>query len=407
MFSSSMLKKLVKSLSGKQSPITPKQGKRLQRDEQAGGHLVFTIKGKGRPGFFIIFGAMFGGFPSIILFSLLFGSGGPGDFGSAFGILFLTPFFLIGLTTFLVGLFLWLGKTQIEITSQSIFIRRTLFGKSFQQKEFRRDAMELSFEESHRENEVPAYKLKFTDGNQKIGVGGSLREEELLWLEREIKLTLGQEVEAITSVRDAMEQEGIETLSRSELDPTYRSKNLEFTQTFHGWEARIQSTKLGALGTMLFGSVFLIAGLMMYRPTRNHILDLLPFIREAFSGAQTSGGEPPIWFAMIFGGAGLFIVLVGIYLLGSRLTIALRHSRLLIHRRWLVFSRTRFIDIADIQEIDIKKTGNVNDDPRYRLSAIHNDGTQTKIIGFSSADDVGQLRAHLSAAISRSRPDRP
>ncbi|MFT5466199.1 MAG: hypothetical protein ACI8UO_001297 [Verrucomicrobiales bacterium] len=396
-----MFGKLLRSRARDQAPLTPRQGNRLLREESSPGEFNFTVKGQGRPGFFILFGAMFGGIPIFLFFAILFGDGDSieGDFPQIFALLFLSPFILIGVSTFLIGLLLWLGITRINITSQNVAVRRRLFGKAFQQKEFRRLHLELSFEESHQNNDVPAYKLNFVDGQQKIGVGGSLVEDELLWLEREVKAALGLEAKKVTSVRDAVEQESFAALDGAVLEPNYRSKNLRFRQTFHGWEARIRSTFFGALSIIIFGSIFLIAGLMMLESSRDFLLDLVPAVRNFFSGASSSGGNPPVLFAMVFGGSGLVIVLLGIFMLGYRLTISIRDSRLIIERRWLVFSTRRSAEISDIEDLHIKRTGHVNNVARYRLTATYKNAETAKIVGFASAEDVAQLQAHLRAAI--------
>jgi hypothetical protein len=103
---------------------------------------------------------------------------------------------------------------------------------------------------------------------------------------------------------------------------------------------------------------------------------------------------------MIFGCTGLFIILLAFFFLGYRSTFALRHSRLFIHRRWLLLSRTRFIDIHDTVDLETKQNGHVNDEPRYRLSAHLKNGKSVKIMGFAARDDVGQLKARLEKAIT-------
>lgn len=396
-----MFEKLLKSLSKKKDPVRPDQGRRLHHNQEVNGDVAYTITGQSRPGFFIFFGAMFGGIPAFILISTLLGVATveSEDSGDIFVLLFMMPFILIGAATFFAGLFLWLGLTHVQVGKSTVRVERRLLGKIFQQKQFLRSNLELSFEESHRTNDVPSYKLKLDDGTQKIGIGGSLKETELLWLNQELRSSLGETPEEITSVIDEITQKELDSIDHSEIETNYRSSKLQINPTVNGWEARTRSSILGCLGTALFGSIFFIAGLMMWDTGRNFIFDLFPAIRDAVSGAESSG-SPPVWFAMIFGCTGLFIILLAFFFLGYRSTFALRHSRLFIHRRWLLLSRTRFIDIHDIVDLETKQNGHVNDEPRYRLSAHLKNGKSVKIMGFAARDDVGQLKARLEKAIT-------
>lgn len=394
-----MFHKLLDALKKPKEAMTPRQGKRLIKEESASGDLSFTIKGQGRPGFFIIFGLMFGGVPTILLIAMIFGTPAPDSSTGAriFGYLFLIPFFLVGGSTFFTGLFLWFGTTVTTLKQATVSVQRLLFGKAFQQKEFQRSKLKLHFEESHRSNEVPSYKLTFEEegAKKKIGVGGSLKEDELLWLEREVKQALGHELEEHHGVHDAMMNNEVANLSESDLDPNYRSKNLSFTKTHSGWEANHRATKLGAIGLILFGSIFFLAGVFMNDSARGLLFDLIPALREALSSAKSSDAPPPLWFSLIFGGVGLTVMLFGIFLLGYRSTISKRHSRLHIERRWLIFISSQVHELSSLTDLKTKQNGNVNEDPRFRLTAHFKNKTSVKLLGFASASDTAQIYARL------------
>lgn len=359
-----------------------------------------TIKGTGRPGFFIIFGLLFGA-PAVligpmILFGTVSSDGEP--FPKIFAGLFLLPFFLIGASTFLTGLFLWFGKTQIEFGRMVVSVQRSLFGKVFQQKSLARADLNLSFEKSHENNDVPQYKLSFQEKGtkKKIGVGGSLKEPELLWLEREARLALGEEeIEEHRSVFEAMMRGGVEEIGETVVDPNYRSKYLRFTRTNNGWEAQSRPSMGGAIGLMLMGSIFVIVGLMMITESREFLLDLVPSIRDFFANATSSGENPPRLFALAFGGMGLLVVLIGFFLLGYRVQISKRHSRLHIQRRWIVIAISSAHDLSEFTGLEMKQNGHVNDVSRYRLDGLLRGGKKKMLLGYAPAEDVGQLHARL------------
>jgi hypothetical protein len=401
-----MFRKLLDSMRTKKGPVLPRQGRRLLREDVGNGDAVFTIKGTGRPGFFVVFGLMFGGPTFLILLAMIFGDSNPagGPFVKVLVGLFLIPFIVIGAGTFFTGLFLWFGKTRISLGSEVVMVEREVFGKVFQRKEFVRGDLELSFEESHKSNEVPSYKLNFRDGSakNKIGVGGSLKEEELLWLEREVKGVLGDEVEVHGSVMEAMSEGCLDGIYETVVDPGYRSKTLHFTRTNSGWEGRIKPTMPGAIGMIFCGSIFLVIGLSLGEGTRGYMFEWVPWLGKLFSESSSASGTP-VWFAMVFGGLGLVVMLFGIFFLGYSATISKRHSRLHVERRWTIFVVTSLHDGSDFTGLEVKQNGHVNEEPRYRLSGLLRDGKKVTIAGFASAKDVGQLYARVAEMI----PGRP
>ncbi len=378
-------------LAKRKDPIEPTQGKRLSKETLPYGDVAFTIKGEGVPGFFVLFGLMFGGIASLFL-ALFWGTstrdnGTTGNFPVS---LFLIPFFIVGVSTFLLGIYLWLGTSKLTIGQHEINLERSLFGIGFWQKRLSRTGLGITFQVSHENNEIPFYKLSLSDGAKNTSIGGSLKEAQLLWLERELKSTLGLEARSSTSVTEAIQ----ENIMAETPIPDYRSKNLKFSSTPGGWEAQSKTTLLGSLGVILFGSVFLTIGLLMHDSTRRFLLDFVPQLRDAL---PSSGGGPPIGFAIIFGLVGLLVILLGLFLLGFRLTISRNHSQLVIARHWTIFSTSQMYEISDLMDLQLNATGHINNDPRYQLTGIFKDGKKARLTYFASANEVGQIQAHLRA----------
>ncbi|YCM42065.1 hypothetical protein V2O64_12210 [Verrucomicrobiaceae bacterium 227] len=392
-----MFKNLIQAIADSSRPIEPRQGKRLLKEELPNGDLVYTIKGQGRPGLLILFGLMFAVIPGIFFFTILFGitkvEGGPSD--KIITTLFIIPFVLIGLGTLFSGLFLWLGSTRLTLGSQNLNLQPRLFGKIIRPKSLPRSGLEIHFKESHRNNDHPVFKLSISNNAKEIGIGGSLKEAELLWLYHELKAALGEEPAPVMSIAEAMAAGGLETIKETSINSNYRSRNLQFTRTTSGWEARSRSTFAMSVGVIAFGSIFLIVGLLVGETTRRFLLDLVPEIRDAVSSYSSSGEGPPDWFHLPFVIAGAAVVLYGIFILGFRLTISRVNSRLIIDRRWIFLFTSETFQLSELNELEIKAYGHVNNVPRYRLDALFKDGKKIKLIGFASAPDVGQLHAHL------------
>lgn len=396
-----MFKELLQAITQPRKPVEPRQGKRLVREERD-GKVLFTIKGQGRPGLLVFFGLIFSVIPSVVFFTLLFGTstfeGGSSE--KLFTFLFLIPFIVIGMSTFLTGLFLWLGSTQLTVDPDKVHLQHQLFGKIFRQKLLPRTGLDIHFKENYRNNDIPVFKLNLSSKNSKdLGVGGSLKEAELLWLYQELKAALGEEADEMMGIAEALAAGGLEDINTATLISNYRSRNLQIDRTTRGWEARFRPSIPIAIVLTAFGSIFLVAGLLMGSATRGFLLDLVPPIRDAFATYNSSGDAPPLWFALGFGIMGSIVVLFGVFTLGYRLTLSRQHSRLHLDRRWTLFLTSKIFQLSDLKDLEITATGHVNNVPRYRLNALWKNGKSTKIVGFATADDVGQLHAHLSAEI--------
>lgn len=396
-----MFKNLLQAIADSSRPIAPRQGKRLLKEELPNGDVVFTIKGQGRPGLLIIVGLMFGGIPGIMFFTILFGmtsvEGGPSE--KIITLLFIIPFILIGLSTFSSGLFLWLGSTRLTLGPNDLHLQHQLFGKILRPKSLPRAGLEVHFKESHRNNDRPIFKLSISSNSKDLGIGGSLKEAELLWLYQELKGALGEEPAPVMSIAEAMAEGGIGAIKETAAIPNYHSKNLHFTRTTSGWEARFRTTTAMSVTVIIFGSIFLITGLLVGNTTRRFLLDFVPTIRDAVSSFGSSGDSPPDWFFLPFVLAGLAVVIYGFFLLGFRKTISRVNSRLIIDRRWTLFFTSETFQLSELQDLEIKANGHVNNVPRYRLNAIFKNGKVVKLIGFASTQDIGQLHAHLRTEI--------
>ena len=150
---------------------------------------------------------------------------------------------------------------------------------------------------------------------------------------------------------------------------------------------------------IVFGSIFLITGLLVGNATRSFLLDFVPAIRDTLSSFGSSGDGPPDWFFLPFALAGLAVVIYGFFLLGFRKTISRVNSRLIIDRRWTLFFTNEIFQLSELQDLKIKANGHVNNVPRYRLNAIFKNGKVVKLISFASTQDIGQLHAHLRTEI--------
>lgn len=392
-----MIRKFFNHLNSRSRVVEPRQGKRLERD-QNGKEVVFTIRGKGRPGFFILFGCIFGGIPGLMLFAMLFGTttseGGPMALVLVF--LLLSSFTLVGAASVFVGVFLWFGKTRVVVLDDFISVTRKLFGRCVQRREFAREGLQVTFKKSHEENDRPSYELMLeSPGSRKIGLGGSLKEEELLWLERELRTELGDEAKVHGSVQEAISESEIEGLMETEVDCAYRSKAFVFEETIRGWVVRSKGHGFAAVFLILFGLTFILIGMLMAEESRRMLFERVPLIAQIANGMEFSGGDPPWFFPFVFGGLGFLTFLCGLFVLFYRVWIYEDYQRVGIERRWLMFSRQTAIEGGDIDWVGAEHSGEMNGQPTFKVFARLMDGREVVILRWANAEDAGQIRARI------------
>jgi len=393
-----MFKKLIEIFTGGGTPIEPHKGKRLERELAPSGEPKFTIKGTGYPGFFILFGSGFLIIATIILSGVLLGTSGEdsSEFTLLFAILFLIPFFLIGGATLSLGIFLFLGRTQVIFGAQSVSMERSLFGRVFQRKQLKREGIDIQLEKSHEENNRARYKLSLNSDGKKLSLGGSLKDEELLWLEREFQSTLGKTItESPVCIASLIHHQEEKTLEEAEIDPDYHSKNLHFSKTIHGWKALYKHGLSSSVFCLIFGSIFLLSGLAMEGSLIVFLREKFPAFDELVKSVTSSGGPPPVWFWAVFSLIGSVIILLGIWLLGYRMTLSKRHSRIHLAKRWFIIGTERVFETSTIQELKAIHSGSSNGQSRFKLELTQTSGKKIALVRWASGDDAGQIQAWL------------
>lgn len=111
---------------------------------------------------------------------------GPG----IFGLLFLVPFWAVGLGMLYWGLWLALGATAIQLTPDEVVLGKMLFGRT-RKRVFRLEDVErFSREVSYKENDVPVYACAVNFGSKHKNFGHHLSDADQEWLVAELNASL-------------------------------------------------------------------------------------------------------------------------------------------------------------------------------------------------------------------------
>ena len=59
------------------------------------------------------------------------------------------------------------------------------------------------------------------------------------------------------------------------------------------------------------------------------------------------------------------------------------------------------IEKSELERLEVKKSGEVNDVPRFTLKAVLESGKKHKLISFACVEDCGQVRARVAEMMPR------
>ncbi|MDB4537360.1 hypothetical protein N9230_01965 [Akkermansiaceae bacterium] len=267
-------------------------------------------------------------------------------------------------------------------------MERSLFGSVFQRKKINRQNVEVRFGTSHdKEDGYPRNELILSSGEQTLALGLSLKEDELLWLERELSTALGQpRAKDPADIAEEILREKERTVANSELDQDFQSKTLRFVTTMHGWDAEYRYGWRTGLSVILFGIAFLIVGLII--PSIGNTNDFGDFL-----------------FAALFALIGTLGVLGGIGTLGFRMNLTLKHSRFYLSKKCFGIGtsysneKTRISHLEVSHSVEVSHSGYSNDQPCYNLRAVINSGKRIILLRGANGKDAGQLKARLEAEL--------
>ena len=173
---------------GEIAPEKP-AGTKIEVDESPSNELHIWIGGGFKPSVIglIIFAALWNGFLIIFSFMMFFGGGWDADEG-VFPIIFLIPFYLVGIG-FIIGI-LWIlfGKSSIHVNSIGIVVVKELFGLRKRKIVPLEIVGEINVDNTGTTvNNVPQRAVMIHFGKKTARFGTGLSEQERQWLAYEIK----------------------------------------------------------------------------------------------------------------------------------------------------------------------------------------------------------------------------
>jgi hypothetical protein len=157
---------------------------RVVVDRSRPGQIALYIPGRGGV-FFFAFAAFWFTITGILTVTAV-------SSGEGFPVLFMVPFWLVGLGMLLMGLFTRFGVTGVYVDRQQFIVSKTLFGKGWTRRGVTDEISTIQLSEAYRSNDQPVMALAIAAGAETYSVGSFLKDDEKRWLVSELRAFLAE-----------------------------------------------------------------------------------------------------------------------------------------------------------------------------------------------------------------------
>ena len=157
---------------------------RVVVDRSRPGQIALYVPGRGG-GFFFFFAIFWLAITSAITVGAL-------SSGEGFPILFMIPFWLVGLGMLLIGLFMRFGITGVYIDQQQFIVSKTLVGKGWTRRGLTDEIGAIRLTEAYRSNNRPVMAVGIAAGAKTYSIGSFLSGSEKKWLVSELRAFMAE-----------------------------------------------------------------------------------------------------------------------------------------------------------------------------------------------------------------------
>jgi len=110
----------------------------------------------------------------------------------SFSILFMVPFWVVGIGVLLMGLFIRFGVTGVYIDREQFIVTKTLWGKGWTRRGLSREISSIRLAEAYKQNERPVMAVQIAVGQKTYTFGSFLKDDEKAWLVSELRVFMAE-----------------------------------------------------------------------------------------------------------------------------------------------------------------------------------------------------------------------
>ncbi|MEZ5304652.1 MAG: hypothetical protein R3F11_29000 [Verrucomicrobiales bacterium] len=174
-------------------PDQPPAGTMIARREPAPGAVEWRVPAPGRIGCLVLFSIPWLGITALLTVSAMMGTleSDDGEVWSRGGaLLFLTPFWLLGIGLLYGGLRQAYARHVIEVTGGQVILHRILFSRRKRIALEKSAVTTVSMKEFYRQNYQPVYGIEIRGTGGKIRFGSTMSDAEKRWLAADLRRTI-------------------------------------------------------------------------------------------------------------------------------------------------------------------------------------------------------------------------
>ena len=366
-------------------------GSKIVKSSMDGG-TQWLMPASKKPNFLCFFALLWLGFVGFITFTLLFGTVEGEDPVWVF-LLFLIPFWAVGLGVGYGGLRMMLMESILVVDQSEVRLMQRLFGKVKLKRLGREEVKCVERYTAYSQNERPVYGLRIaTGGKEKIAFGSRLKEDEKRWLLSELREVLdlqSRRKSKVQSTAQAAEYGGAVSLISYEDLEEISEGGLEVKRVgYDGFrmKRKHQSGKWYLLGGVvgLVVSVFLFSEAFESLDLESEDFGLLDLVSLLFD-------VMPFVIGLVFGAMAIGALFAARHFMGLVEYFEFSPQELVV-RKAKQGQRGKVTRYAKdvFHSATRRNTGHVNNDPRYSVS-LKGRNKRVMIVGYVPGDRADRL----------------
>lgn len=342
--------------------------------------------------FLILFAIFWLGFISLFTVLMVAPSEESFDgFSKLGGLLFLIPFWLVGIFLFFSSLWMMFASQELTVKPDGRMLSvRRFFGITFRRKMDASRNASVKRVVAYTQNDKPVYTVEISNGKKNsIRLSSTMSDAEKSWMLSQLRSALGKEDAAAVDGAPSGKADGYASARRISSRSDLRGISTK-TLTVRRMDSRSFEIVLGhraSILTAIFGMIFLgAAGFLGW--------ECVEQIRGLDDSTVSAFDWPfilmPGFMALIFGTVALVIIFFAVGMKGRKRSLKFYEDHVVADSEWPIGAKGGRFEKNRFERVDMSRTGSSNGDARYSVKLLGPD-LALPICRFRNEEEAGAV----------------